>query len=81
MVPQVRYVEQRLLVANSAWTGGTVEWTVQEVIRTVQATINERRQLPSERIVEFQSMQWALIAAHQQLLCHHYSSLDRQVPD
>ena len=61
-------VTHRFSVANSAWTNGTVERMMREVLRTTKAILNERRRPLSEWIVVLPAVQSALNAAWRQRL-------------
>ena len=53
-------VEHRLSVANSAWTNGTVEGMMGEVIHGAKAMVNEWGRLLSKWIVVLPAVQWAM---------------------
>ena len=56
-------ITHRFSVANSAWTNGTVERMMREVLRVAKAVLNERRRPLSEWIAVVPSVQWALNAS------------------
>ena len=53
-------VEHRFSVANSAWTNGTVERMMCEVIHGAKAMLNEEGRPLSEWVVVLPAVQWAL---------------------
>lgn len=53
-------VQHRFGEANSAWTNGTVERRMQEVLKALKATLNECGLPLSEWISVIPSVQWAL---------------------
>ena len=56
-------VEHRFSVANSAWTNGTVERMMREVIHGAKAMLNEWGRPLSEWVVVLPAVQWALNSA------------------
>jgi len=56
-------INHRFSVANSAWTNGTVERMMREILRTAKSILNERRRPLSEWIVVVPAIQWALNTA------------------
>ena len=56
-------VEHRFSVANSAWTNGTVERMMREVIDEGKAMLNEGGRPLSEWVVVLPAVQWALNTA------------------
>lgn len=55
-------ISDRLWVADSAWTNGTVERIMREAIWTMKAILNECRKPLAEWIATVPAVQWALNA-------------------
>ena len=61
-------VKHRFVVANSAWTTGTVERMMREVIATAKAMLHEQGRPPSEWTTVLPAVQWVLNTAVRQRL-------------
>ena len=63
MLVEALGVEQRLAVAHSAWTTGTVERFNSEIVRTGQATLSEAGRPVNQWVQIVPMIQWALNTA------------------
>ena len=53
-------------VANVSWSHGTVERMNREVVKTFREVLSGRRRLPSEWLLAFRAVQWALNSVYRE---------------
>lgn len=53
-------------VANALWSHGAVERTNREVMKTFRVILSKRRWPPSNRLLPFGAVQWALKSAYRE---------------